>query len=62
MSFRKVAEMLGISTQAVIRRYNRLKKNVLSYSSITVNLEKLGYRLCWPWSKDIWTSQHIGRL
>jgi Lrp/AsnC family transcriptional regulator for asnA, asnC and gidA len=43
MSFRKVAEKLAISTQAVIRRYNRLKKDVLAYSSITVNLEKLGY-------------------
>jgi DNA-binding Lrp family transcriptional regulator len=43
LSFRKVAKQLGISTQAVIRRYNRLKKDVLPYSSITVNLKKLGY-------------------
>jgi DNA-binding Lrp family transcriptional regulator len=43
MSFRKVARQLGISTQAVIRRYNRLKKGVLPYSSITLNLKKLGY-------------------
>lgn len=44
MSFRKVAEQLDISTQSVIRRYNRLKKEeVLTYSSITVDLKKLGY-------------------
>jgi Lrp/AsnC family transcriptional regulator for asnA, asnC and gidA len=43
MSFRKIAEQLGISTQSVIRRYNRLKKDVLPYSSITVDLEKVGY-------------------
>lgn len=44
ISFRKVAEQLGISTQSVIRRYDRLKKEeVLTYSSITVNLKKLGY-------------------
>ena len=41
MSFRKVAEKLRISTQAVIRRFNRLKKGVLVYSSITVNLHSL---------------------
>jgi DNA-binding Lrp family transcriptional regulator len=43
MSFRKIGEQLGISTQAVIRRYNHLKKDVLVYSSITVDLKKMGY-------------------
>jgi Lrp/AsnC family transcriptional regulator for asnA, asnC and gidA len=44
-SFRTISKNVGVSTQSVIRRYERLKKEVLSYSSITVNLEKLGY-LC----------------
>jgi len=43
LSFRKVAKKVGISTQSVIRRYNRLRKTVLHYSSITLNLRKLGY-------------------
>jgi Lrp/AsnC family transcriptional regulator for asnA, asnC and gidA len=43
MSFRKIAEKLGISPQSVIKRYNRMRKTVLSFSSITVDLRKLGY-------------------
>jgi Lrp/AsnC family transcriptional regulator for asnA, asnC and gidA len=43
MSFRKIAKKVGISTQSVIRRYNRLRKTVLPYSSITVDIRKLGY-------------------
>jgi Lrp/AsnC family transcriptional regulator for asnA, asnC and gidA len=43
MSFRKIAKKIGISTQSVIRRYNRLRKTVLPYSSITVDIRKLGY-------------------
>jgi Lrp/AsnC family transcriptional regulator for asnA, asnC and gidA len=43
MSFRKIAKKLGISTQSVIKRYNRMRKSVLPFSSITVDLRKLGY-------------------
>jgi DNA-binding Lrp family transcriptional regulator len=43
LSFRKLSETLGISTNNVIHRYKKLRKTVLKTSSITVNLEKLGY-------------------
>jgi DNA-binding Lrp family transcriptional regulator len=43
LSFRNIAEKLGISPNNVIKRYNELRKEILSFSSITVNLEKLGY-------------------
>ena len=41
--FRKIAEQLGISTKNVIQRYHKLRKNVLTYSSIVIDLNKLGY-------------------
>lgn len=43
ISFRKIAKKLGISTQYAIKRYKRMRKTVLPFSSITVNLKKLGY-------------------
>ncbi|MFZ7138924.1 MAG: Lrp/AsnC family transcriptional regulator [archaeon] len=43
MSFRKISSKIGLSPQMVIKRYNELKKNVVSYSSITLSLEKIGY-------------------
>lgn len=43
ISFRKIAELLSISTQSVIKRYNGMRHFVLPFSSITVNLQKLGY-------------------
>ena len=43
ISFRKLAKQLGISTNAVIRRYKRLRKDVAPYSSITLDLGKIGY-------------------
>jgi DNA-binding Lrp family transcriptional regulator len=42
-TFRKIAEQTGISTKNVIQRYRRLRNNVLTLSTITVNLKKLGY-------------------
>jgi DNA-binding Lrp family transcriptional regulator len=42
-TFRKIAEQTGISTKNVIQRYHRLRNNVLTLSTITVNLKKLGY-------------------
>jgi DNA-binding Lrp family transcriptional regulator len=41
--FRKIAQQLDISTKNVIQRYKRLRENVLTRSTITVDLNKLGY-------------------
>src|SRR3990170_2837954 len=42
--FKRIAEQLGISTKNVIQRYRRLRREkVLTLSSITVDLNKLGY-------------------
>ena len=43
MSFNRIAKQLGISTKNVIKRYNRLKGNVLTTSTIVVDLKKLGF-------------------
>ncbi|UCC58595.1 MAG: Lrp/AsnC family transcriptional regulator [Candidatus Bathyarchaeum sp.] len=43
LSFRSIAKKLGISPNNVIKRYKELRKNVLPFSSITVNLQNLGY-------------------
>jgi len=42
-SFRKIAKQLNISTKNVIQRYKNLRKNVLTDSTITLDLKKLGY-------------------
>ncbi len=44
MSFRKIGEHLNISTKNVIERYKSLRGSVLTLSTITVDLNKLGYR------------------
>lgn len=41
--FKKIGEQLGISTKSVIQRYKKLRRNVLTLSTITVDLRKLGY-------------------
>lgn len=41
--FIKIAKELNISTKKVIQRYNKLRGTVLTTSTITVNLNKLGY-------------------
>ncbi len=41
--FKKIAEELGISTKNVIQRYKRLQGNLLTLSTVTVDLNKLGY-------------------
>lgn len=43
ISFRKIAIRLKISPNNVITRYRELKKTVILSSSITLNLEKIGY-------------------
>lgn len=42
MPFSQIAEQLGISTKKVINRYKKMK-GLLIHSTITINLEKLGY-------------------
>ena len=41
--FTKIAEKINISTKNVIQRYKKLRRTVLTNSTITVSLEKLGY-------------------
>jgi Lrp/AsnC family transcriptional regulator for asnA, asnC and gidA len=41
--FKKIAEQLGISTKNVIQRYRRLQGSLLTLSTVTVDLSKLGY-------------------
>ncbi len=41
--FKKIAEQLGISTKNVIQRYKRLQGHLLTLSTVTVDLNKLGY-------------------
>ncbi|PVX25178.1 MAG: hypothetical protein CW691_05385 [Candidatus Bathyarchaeum sp.] len=42
--FKTIGEQIGVSTQTVMRKYKKLKKTLFSFSSITVNLEKLGFQ------------------
>jgi len=41
--FRQIAEQLGISTKTVIQRYKRMRENLLVRSSVTLDLNRLGY-------------------
>ena len=41
--FIKIAEDLNISTNKVIQRYSKLKKTILTTSTITINLKRIGY-------------------
>lgn len=41
--FKKIAEQLGISTKNVIQRYRKLQGNLLTLSTVTIDLNKLGY-------------------
>lgn len=42
--FRTIAEQLDISTKTVIQRYRKLRENVLTLSTLSLDLNKLGYR------------------
>jgi DNA-binding Lrp family transcriptional regulator len=42
--FRHIAEQLGISTKTVIQRYKKLREKLLTRSTITVDMNKLGYK------------------
>jgi Lrp/AsnC family transcriptional regulator for asnA, asnC and gidA len=41
--FKKIAEELGISSKTVIQRYRKLRRNLLTLSTVTLDLNKLGY-------------------
>jgi DNA-binding Lrp family transcriptional regulator len=41
--FSEIGEKLDLSTASVIQRYKKLRKNLLTLSTITVDLNKLGY-------------------
>ncbi len=43
MPFLQVARQIGISTKTVIHRYNNLKKKWFAYTTLSLNLKKLGY-------------------
>ncbi len=42
--FKNIAAELQISSKTVIQRYKKLRKSLLTLSSVTVNLHKLGYQ------------------
>ena len=42
--FKKIATQLQISSKTVIQRYKKLRKNLLTLSTITIDLSKLGYK------------------
>lgn len=41
--FSTIAKQIGISTKTVICRFNKLKKEYVAYSTLALNLRKLGY-------------------
>lgn len=44
-SFRKIANIIGISTQTVIMRYNKMcAKGIIEMCTITIDAEKIGYK------------------
>ena len=43
LSFREIGKLLGVSSQTVSRRLERLRKDVIPFSSLVVDLEKIGY-------------------
>ena len=42
--FRKIAQQLGISTKTVIQRYKKLREKIFTRSTITLDLNKLGFK------------------
>ncbi len=44
ISFRRLSEKLGLSTDTVIRRYQKLEKEGVIHPCIVVDYEKLGYQ------------------
>jgi len=42
--FSQIAQKLDLTTKTVIQRYKKLRKNLLTLSTITIDLNKLGFR------------------
>jgi Lrp/AsnC family transcriptional regulator for asnA, asnC and gidA len=42
--FRTIAEQLGLSTKTVILRYKKLRENLLTLATLSLDLNKLGYQ------------------
>ncbi len=42
-SFREVGKQVGLSTKSVIQRYKKLRKTILTNSTVSIDLRKLGY-------------------
>ncbi|MCL4430406.1 MAG: Lrp/AsnC family transcriptional regulator [Chloroflexi bacterium] len=42
--FKKIAVELDISSKTVIQRYKKLRENLFTFSSVTLDLSKLGYK------------------
>ena len=42
--FKSIASQLQVSSKTVIQRYKKLRENLLTLSTVTINLNKLGYR------------------
>lgn len=42
--FRKIAEQLDITTKTVIQRYEKLREKLFTHSTITLNLDNIGYK------------------
>lgn len=43
MPFKIITNKLGISTKTVILRYAKIEKKFVAYSTVSLNLKKLGY-------------------
>jgi DNA-binding Lrp family transcriptional regulator len=43
-SFKSIASKLKISSKTVIQRYKKLRENLLTRSTVTINLNRLGYK------------------
>jgi Lrp/AsnC family transcriptional regulator for asnA, asnC and gidA len=62
MSFRKLAKKIGVSPQSVIKRYKKMRKTVLPFSSITLDLRKLGYigtAVCYIKTSNLYTKSKV---
>lgn len=42
--FKKIAKELDVSSKTVIQRYKKLRRNLLTLSTVTLDLNKLGYK------------------
>ena len=66
ISFRSIAQELGVSTKTIILRYKKLKRNCVWYSTLSLDFEKLGYSghisSLIKVSNEAWISEVINKL